>query len=150
MAWKWFGVKTLVRWEAIGKPDHVDENYDEDATLLEERVVLIKARNFQEAIGKGEREVIEYLSEFSNFYGQKVKLRYLESCDAFELFEQPNRNGVELFSHLETVSRSDDDSEIIDRKMGNETPDSFVKNREKFWDAELLDKTENELTLRNK
>lgn len=52
MVWKWFGVKTLIRWEAIGKPESIDENFDEDATLVEERIVLFKARSSDEAIKK--------------------------------------------------------------------------------------------------
>ena len=83
MVWKWFGVKTLTRWEAIGKPKSIDENFDEDATLVEERIVLIKARSFDEAIKKGEKEAENYLDEYKNFYGQKVKQRYLKVCDAF-------------------------------------------------------------------
>ncbi len=75
MSWKWFGVKTLTRWEAIGKPTNIDDNYDEEATLIEERIVLIKARSFDEAINKGEKEAKEDLSEYKNFYGQKIKQR---------------------------------------------------------------------------
>lgn len=151
MAWKWFGVKTLTRWEVIGKPKFVDENYDDDSALLEERITLIKARTFEEAIKKGEKEANEYSSEYGNFYGQKVRLRYLESCDAFELFEEPNANGVEVFSSIETVSQKLKDSILIDNKMGKvEDVESFGRKREKFWNAELLDKVENELIVRKK
>ena len=38
MAWKWFGVRTLTRWEAIGKPESIDDNFDEDDTLIEEKL----------------------------------------------------------------------------------------------------------------
>ncbi len=151
MSWKWFGVKTLTRWETIGKPKSVDENFDADATLIEERVVLIKARSFDEAIKKGEKEAKNNLSEYKNFYGQKVKQRYLEVCDAFELFDEPNENGVEVFSLIETVSKKVKDSVLIENKFGkDQTPESFARKREKFWDAELLDKVDNKIIVRKK
>lgn len=142
MIWKWFGVKTLTRWEAIGKPKTIDKNFDEDATLVEERIVLIKARSFDEAIKKGEKEAKNNLSEYRNFYGQKVKQRYLEVCDAFEFFDEPNENGVEVFSLIETVSSKVKDSVLIENKFGkDQTLEAFARKREKFWDAELLEKT---------
>jgi len=150
VAWKWFGVKTLFRWEAIGKPKSIDDNYDE-ATLVEEQIVSIKARNFNEAIKKGEKEAKENLSEYRNFYGQKVKQRYLEVCDAFELFDEPNENGVEVFSLIETVSHKVEDSVLIENKFGKEqSAESFTRKREKFWDAELLDKVDNKIVVRKK
>ncbi len=128
----------------MGKPKTVDGNFDSDATLLEERVVLIKARSFDEAIKKDENEAANYLSEYKNFYGQKVKQRYLKVCDAFELFDDPNENCVEVFSLTEMVSKEVKDSVLIESKFGKkESVESFQRKREKFWDAELLDKTTN-------
>ena len=138
MSWKWFGVKTLTRWEAIGKPKSIDKNFDADATLIEERVVLIKARNFDEAIKKGEKEAKNDLSEYKNFYGQKVKQRYLEVCDAFELFDEPNENGIEVFSSTEIISSKIEDSVMIESKFGKDESTDFDKQkRRKFWNAEL-------------
>ena len=149
MSWKWFGVKTLTRWEAIGKPKSIDENFDADATLVEERIVLIKARSFDEAIKKGEKEAENYLAEYKNFYGQKVKQRYLKVCDAFELFDKPNKNGIEVFSSTEMASKKVKDSVLIENKFGkDESVESFKRKREKFWNAELLDKVDNEIVVR--
>lgn len=78
---------------------------------------MIKARSFDEAIKKGEKEAKNNLSEYKNFYGQKVKQRYLEVCDAFELFDEPNENGVEVFSLIETVSDKVKDSVLIENKF---------------------------------
>ena len=142
MAWKWFGVRTLTRWEATGKTKSVDENYDEDVTLIEERIVLIKARSFDEAIQKGEKEAKEDLSEYENFYGQKVKQRYLEVCDAFELFDEPYKSGIEVFSSTEMISRKVKDSVLIENKFGkDESVESFKNKRKKFWNAELTRKS---------
>ena len=151
MGWKWFGVKTLTRWEAVGKPKSIDENFNEDATLIEERVVLIKARSFDEALKKGEKVAKEYLSQYKNFYGQLVRQRYLEVCDAFELFDEPNETGVELFSSIETVSRKIKDSVLVGNKFGNnESVESYTRKRDKFWNAEFLDKVDDQIIVRKK
>ncbi|HQZ82563.1 MAG TPA: DUF4288 domain-containing protein [Pyrinomonadaceae bacterium] len=151
MVWKWFGVKTLFRWEAIGKRRSVDESYHDDATLVEERIVLIRARSFDEAIKKGEKEAENYSAEYKSFYGQKVKQRYLKVCDAFELFDEPNESGVEVFSLIETVSKKIEDSVIIENKFGkDENIESFNRKREKFWNAELFDRVDNEIIVRKK
>ncbi len=140
MAWNWYGVKTLTRWEAIGKPKSIDENFDEDVTLVEERIVLIKARSFDEAIKKGEKEAKNNLSEYKNFYCQEVKQRYLEVCDAFELFDEPNENGVEVFSSTEIVSEKIKDSTLIEGKFGKVESLEAKKKRRKFWNSELTKK----------
>lgn len=140
MAWKWFGVKTLTRREAIGKPKSIDENFDEDVTLIEERIVLIKARSFDEAIKKGEKEAKSNLSEYKNFYGQKIKQRYLEVCDAFELFDEPNENGIEIFSSTEIISDKIKDSTLIENKFGKIESLQAKKKRRKFWNSELSKK----------
>lgn len=137
MAWKWFGVKTLTRVEAVGVPEYIDDNFDKDATLLEERIVLIKARSFDEAIKKGEKEAREYLSVYKNAYGQKVESRYLEYCDAFELFDEPNVSGTELFSSTEIISKDITDRIVIDNKVGRDDGVGPFLKRRKFWNAEL-------------
>src|SRR4051794_8957759 len=45
MGWKWFGVKTIFRVEASGTPRKTDDRFDPDVTMVEERVVLIRARS---------------------------------------------------------------------------------------------------------
>ena len=46
---KWFGVKTVILWKVHGKPKRKDANYDANVALLEEQVLLIKARDFDQA-----------------------------------------------------------------------------------------------------
>jgi hypothetical protein len=139
MGWKWYSVKTLIRWEAFGKPTFIDKHYDEETTLVEERIVLIKARSLDEATIKGEKEANDYSSEYSNVYGQKIRQRYLKVCDAFELFDEPNQNGVEVFSSIERVSSKVKDSAIIGNKFGKEEAEKiFRKKRMKFLNAEFI------------
>ncbi len=112
MVWKWFGVKTISRWETIGKPNSMDDGYDDEATLIEERIVLIRARSSDEAIKKAEKEAVENQSEYNNFYNQKVRIRYLKCCDAFELFDEDLKSGTEIFSMTKFISKKVEDSKI--------------------------------------
>lgn len=66
---------------------------------------LVRARSIDEAIRKGECEAHKYAAEAShrNPYGQRVKRRYLNDCDAFELWDDP-ANGDEVFSTTEVVT----------------------------------------------
>jgi hypothetical protein len=113
MSWKWFGVKTLYRTRAVGRPKDVDENFDPDATLLEERVVLIRARNFDEAIEKAEEEARIYVNtpHGGNAYAQRVVQRYLRVSDAYEMFEPPGSRR-EVYSRTWVVPKSVGDSEL--------------------------------------
>ena len=55
-SWKWYGIRSLYRWAAVGRPKNPDESYVKDATLVEERIVLIKARSDEEAMRKAKKE----------------------------------------------------------------------------------------------
>ncbi len=120
MSWKWYGVRTLFRTQATGRPVGTDEDYSEDATLVEDRVVLVRARSFDEAIQKAESEAHKYAAEVShrNPYGQRVKRRYLRYCDAFEMWADP-ANREEVFSSTEVVVLKESDEAIIDRVIGS-------------------------------
>lgn len=136
----WYGVKTLYRWEATGDPVKIDGGYDEEATVLEERVVLIKAVSIDDAIEKAESEANVFSDQnYKNFYGQTVRTRYLGCCDAYDIGEDFIENGVEVFSSRESVRTSIPDSVLIDSRFGKEEPvtDGRAK-RDKFWNAELV------------
>lgn len=136
----WYGVKTLYRWEAVGEARNIDAGFDSESTVLEERVVLIRADSFDEAIEKAEGEAKEYSDQtYINFYGQTVQVRYLQCCDAFDIGGESIEDFVELFSSRETVPASIKDSELIDNRMGKEvTIKDGGSQRDKFWNAELL------------
>lgn len=137
MNWSWFGVKTIYRIEAVGLPQVVDSAYDPDATLIEERVVLFRARSFDEAIRKAEREAMRYAaSQHQNPYGQTVKMRYLQHCDAFLIYESPGVN-VEVYSATEVVNKQIHDDEILDRKLGKQRGSDDRQQRLKFLYQEL-------------
>ena len=119
--WNWYGVRTLYRTVASGKAKNVDENFVPGATMVEERVVLFKARSGEEAISKGVREAKDYARSlrYSNLYGQRVRKRFLKVADAHELSDPPNA-GVEVFSATELVDSSESDTQVLQRLIDYE------------------------------
>jgi hypothetical protein len=114
----WFGVKTLFRTKAVGKPIARDPAYDATVSLVEERIVLFKARGFGAAIRAAEAEARHYARRHHlNPYGQRVVTRYLGACDAFELFEPPSKQ-VEVFSTTEVVPKRVSDRSIVGQRLG--------------------------------
>jgi hypothetical protein len=136
--WNWYGVKTWYRMEAKGKPSFKDEDYEADSTLIEERIVLFKARNFSEAIRKAEKEAKRYAAKvaYQNIYGQRVTLRYLDCCNAYELFDAPDV-GVEVYSTTERVSKQVSDTALLNRVAPNDTDENEQWKRFKFIDGDL-------------
>jgi hypothetical protein len=104
--WKIFSVKTIYRTSAFGKPEIVNEKYQNKFDLIEERIITIKARSFDEAIIKGEKEAIQYAEgEYFNPYGEQVRQRYIGSIDIFELFDNFPAN-IEVFSSTFIVKKT--------------------------------------------
>jgi len=114
----WHGVKTLYRAEPLGRPQGTDRLYSRDVTLVEERIVVIRARNGSDAIRKAEVEAKKYArTRHRNPYGQRVRLRFLGCLDAYDMNE-PLVEGAEVFSTTLIVSRRVSDHAIVDRLMG--------------------------------
>jgi hypothetical protein len=134
MSWKWYGVRTVYRSVPAGRPQGTDEDYAADVTLVEDRVVLIRARNFEEAIHKGEIEAKAYAAEalHRNPYGQPVQQRFLGYCDAYELWAEPGAS-IEIFSSTEIVAKSESDSRVIDRFIGSKESRKANRQRRNFF-----------------
>src|SRR5213594_645274 len=115
----WYGVKSLYRWHASGRPRAKDARFDARVSLVEERVVLFQARTFGEAIRAAEKEARAYVKgKHVNPYGQQVRIRYLGAVDAFQMFGPPGRL-VEVFSNTELVPKRVPDRVVVDRRMGS-------------------------------
>ena len=132
---RWFSVKTLYKTQASGTPKRTDAAYFPDAVLVEERVVLLRAEDVEDAIQRGEAEAREYASdEHMNPYGQRVYTSYLEVIDCYVPSEGPG-DRVEVFSSTEVVSSSRKNNEIIDARMGRRPEDNDAAVRRKFCHA---------------
>ena len=135
--WEKYSVKTLFKIKAIGLPMYQDQYFEKDTALFEERIVMIKARSFDEAIKKAENEAMQYVHNYNSFcrinkYEQRLEAEYLEACDVFLI-----KNEMEVYSKT-FLFKSDFDEKFIDIHLG--TPDSSKKNKfmrkeyyEKYW-----------------
>lgn len=133
--WQWFGVKTLYRTEARGRPKARDSHYAENVTLVEERVVIVRARSFDEAIGKAEKEAREYAkARHRNPYGQQVVTRYLGYCDAYDMSPDDPASGVEVYSATEVVPARVTDRGVVARSIGHRETDALNRRRRNFLD----------------
>jgi len=134
---KWFGVKTLYRVVARGRPATTDAGYDPGVTLVEERVIVLRASSFGDAIRAAEREARVYArGEYTNPYGQRVAMRYLGECDAFEMFASP-RDGGEVYSRTQLVDRGIRDRRVGDELLGVTETRRARATRKKFFNGEL-------------
>lgn len=117
--WKWFAVKSVFRVAATGRPLGRDEALDPAMTLVEERVVLFRARSHDEAIARADEEARAYCGEapHRNPYGQRVVYRRLPQSDCFELFESP-ASGREVYSRTEVAPRSVSDRAVVAALLG--------------------------------
>ncbi|MHC4470445.1 MAG: DUF4288 domain-containing protein [Planctomycetota bacterium] len=122
MAWKWFGVKTLYRITAEGKPRAMDGRFVPDIDLIEERVVLVKARNSEEAHRKAAEEARGYAGDWhTNPYGQQVCCRLIDHQVAFECFDEPGA-GAEVFSDVFVMPKSVKDEDLVVMRLDTEDP----------------------------
>jgi hypothetical protein len=135
----WYGVRTLYRLAAEGTPRSRDRHFDPESTLIEDRVVLFQAIDFDDAIAQGIKEGRFYCrqTKFVNLYGQKVRMRFLNACDAFRIFEGKPATGVEVYSSTEEVRASVSDRAVVERRMGPK--DSGAREtRYKFLEGRIL------------
>jgi hypothetical protein len=88
-------------------------------TLVEERIVVLKARSFEEAIRRGEVEAKKYARQCQhrNPYGQQVRSRYLGYCDVY-VFDDPPGDNTEVFSTTEVVCGKSSDRAVLRRVIG--------------------------------
>ncbi len=88
-----------------GLPEKLDLSFDPDATLVEERILLIKAHYAREAMDYARRR------RCVNPYNQKMCTTYLGFYDIIELSGIP-QDKTEVFSAARLVSRKVSDQKV--------------------------------------
>ena len=91
---EWYSAKTVCKHQRV-----------EDGTsktVFEERVVLLQARDFDDAIAQGEAEAQEYCRGITN-------LTYTGYINVYRLFEATVSHGTEVFSLMRESNLSDSD-----------------------------------------
>lgn len=135
----WYGVRTLIRLIATGKPTLRDRHFDAGSTLVEDRVVLFRATSFEDAIEQAETEARQYCQaiSFRNIYGQRVRLKYLGAVDAFSMLDHHPAPGCEVYSSTALVPKSVSDSSVCKERFGKQ-PERGARSRFKFLDVEII------------
>jgi len=90
---EWFSARTLYLHKNRKK---------EDVNLYEERIVLIKADDFDDAISKAELEGKEYAHE-------EFEIKYLGFVNVFNLFDARIKDKTEVFSLMRGSKLNSDD-----------------------------------------
>lgn len=139
MASKWYSIKTFYRSRAEGRPENPDRYCDTEATLVEERIVLIRAQNPKEAIKKAEKEANEYAEKISyqNPYNQKVTTRYLGFFDLFEI-EGNLADKEEIFLTSRLMNRKISDKKIAHVYVNKRKINVTQSNHKVFLNKDLL------------
>lgn len=133
----WYGVKTIYRAAARGRPLAKDRAYDPGMTLVEERIVLFRARSFADAIRAARKEARTYEGDrHINPYGQTVVRRRLKGFDAFLLFD-PSGQGREVFSMTEVVSKHVPDVTVAKHRFGHEESTRERRSRRNILNREF-------------
>lgn len=137
----WFGVRTLFRLRAVGKPKWTDRHFDPGSTLVEDRVVLFEAASFEDATKQAEAEARRYCkaTRYKNIYGQSVRLTFLGATDAFSMLDNHPGIGSEVYSTTAMVPDSIRDARVVTMWWGKKDR-SHWQARHKFIDGKILSK----------
>ncbi len=128
----------LFRLLAVGKPTTLDKHFDPTSTLVEERVVLFKANDFEDAIKQAEDDAHKYCEEnkFVNIYGQSVTMKFMGAVDAFFISDVSPSAGSEVYSSSTIVPRSVSKATLINERFGK--VGRRPETRYKFADGGIL------------
>jgi hypothetical protein len=135
----WYGVRTLFRLFATGKPKWTDRYFDPASTLVEDRIILFQAKSFGDAIKQAEAEARHYCKaiRYLNVYGQSVRLKFLGAIDAFSMPDTKLYAGVEVYSSTAIVPNSVRDARVVTRWFGKKEKGAW-QARNKFIDGKIL------------
>jgi hypothetical protein len=116
----WYGVKSAFRVRLFPKGVNAKSA---PRTLIEERVILVRADSFDAALAEGEAEARRYVARprrrQTNAFGERILTAWLGDLDAFQLFDKP-ADGAEVFSSTRLVPASKPDSAISNALFGPE------------------------------
>ena len=138
MASQFFAVKTFFRSACEGRPERPDKYFDPEATLVEERIQLIKAKSPAEARKKAEKDAVEYARRilYKNPYNQQVTLEYMGLCEIYEI-QQPLADKTEIYAASRIINRKVSKAKI-GRTYLNERQSFDPSRRKKFLNKDHI------------
>jgi len=105
--------------------------------LIEERIVLVKAASFENALRRGEAEADSYAAgEHVNPYGQVVRFRRIPIVEASWLFPLEAK-APEVWWSTTVIPASVTDAEVAVMRFGPDEGEEAVRRRRKYLNAEL-------------
>lgn len=112
----WYAVKSLYRTDVTPPKAEAPR-----LSSFEERIVLLRAESFDEALSKGEADARQYAdgNGWLNSAGENVRTRYLEGLDAFSLSDEATE-GEEVYSKILFVDPDTTDEQLVNRGLGHE------------------------------
>lgn len=129
---KLYAVKSTYQWVAAGRSKTKDKFYSRNSRLVEERIVLVQARSFDEALKLAKKESAIYCGpKFTNVYGELVEIKSTGRFDAFELIDSPEP-GTELFSSNILVRDKNEANERLRHLIAKGETKHASKLRRKF------------------
>ncbi len=132
MAWRWYGAKTV--YETVVTPERASGGTSggrrTQERLIEERVVLVRARSSDEAIRKAEGEAEAYAEgpSHQNRDGAQVQTRYLGACDVFTIAGDAEA-GAEVYSSMRIVDARQSTDRVLDMLLGPAEVDAREQRR---------------------
>ena len=110
----WYSVKSLYRMDVKATADGTPR-----LSSYEERVILVRADGFDEALSKAQTEARKYADmRWLNARGEAVETHFLEVLDAFMLFDEELAEGCEVYSKMLFVAPTSTDDELVERGLG--------------------------------
>lgn len=139
MAWSWFGVKSIYQTTVLPAPGRGRRKQQQTSgeRLVEERVILVRARSFDEAIAKAEKEAASYadMPRHRNHDGDLVETKYVGALNVFSIKGEPG-SGQEVYSSMRVVAGDVHDDQLLDLLLGEDTSDDeVVEQRRKYEPA---------------
>ncbi|WP_243549792.1 DUF4288 domain-containing protein [Priestia megaterium] len=118
----------------MGKPnpEKIDENYEEHQ-IFEESILLINAPSFDQAYEIAEKKAKECEDSYTNVYDQTVKFQFIESLDAFLLFEEDEfPSGTEVYSRFLHIPKEESLANVLSRYYPEVTEDETERIHKNF------------------
>lgn len=111
----WFGGKAVFRIAIVQR----DGEGSSDATIVEERVLILNANDADSAIQRLEMLADDYVNQgtWLNADGQQVRTRRVAAVDVYRISHEIV-DGGEVYSRTEIIQANVSDGEIVDRFFG--------------------------------
>jgi hypothetical protein len=105
---------------ATGKPKWTDRYFDPTSTLVEDRIVLFQASDFDDAVKQAEAEARRYCkaTKYMNVYGQSVRIKFLGATDAFSMLDNLPTTRSEVYSTTAIVANTVRDASVVTKWWG--------------------------------